>query len=327
MSDYLWDGSGPADPEVARLEAVLRPLRIRDDLRVAPRRAPEEQRVLLRAAVVLALLLGGVAALTLRRPAGWEVATLAGAPRVAGRLLTEGGAWLREGQWIETDAASRARLRVAAFGEVEVSPGSRLKVARARRAEQRLALERGRIDAFILARPGSFLVQTPSALAVDLGCAYSLEVDAGGAGRLAVAMGWVSFARAGRESFVPAGAECLTRPGIGPGTPFFGDASPAFVAALRQLDFPDGAGSPDVLAVVLREARPRDALTLWHLLSRVGEGERGAVHDRLAAHVAVPAGVTREGIVAGDGAMRDLWWDALGLGTAGFWRSWRIPAP
>ena len=43
-------------------------------------------------------------------------------------------------------------------------------------SDNRLALERGRIYATILAPPQKFFVETPSALAVDLGCAYSLEV-------------------------------------------------------------------------------------------------------------------------------------------------------
>ena len=35
-----------------------------------------------------------------------------------------------------------------------------------------------------------------------------------------------------------------------------------------------------------------------------------------------PVEVTREGILRGDRAMRDAWWDALGLGSADFWRDW-----
>ena len=34
--------------------------------------------------------------------------------------------------------------------------------------------------------------------------------------------------------------------------------------------------------------------------------------------------VTREGIRAGRREMLDQWWDALGLGTMGMWRTWKI---
>ena len=41
---------------------------------------------------------------------------------------------------------------------------------------------------------------------------------------------------------------------------------------------------------------------------------RPLVVDRLSALVPMPAGVTREGILAGNREMRDAWWSALGLG-------------
>ena len=163
----------------------------------------------------------------------------------------------------------------------------------------------------------------PSATAVDLGCAYTLEVDATGAGLLRVTHGWVAFDDHGRESFVPEGAACRTRPGPGPGTPWYEDARTPFTEALERLDSrPDDRGA---LAIVLAEARPRDALTLWHLLSRVGGDERALVFDRLAAIVSLPASVTRDGIVAGDREMLDAAWDALGLGVTTWWRLWKGP--
>ena len=53
---------------------------------------------------------------------------------------------------------------------------------------------------------------------------------------MTVLAGWVSFEIGGRESFIPAGARCVTRPGERPGTPYFTDASSAFKNALALLD-------------------------------------------------------------------------------------------
>jgi hypothetical protein len=53
------------------------------------------------------------------------------------------------------------------------------------------------------------------------------------------ALGWVGFKLNGHESFIPAGAACLTRPKVGPGTPYFEEASPKFCAALASFDFED----------------------------------------------------------------------------------------
>jgi hypothetical protein len=32
--------------------------------------------------------------------------------------------------------------------------------------------------------------------------------------------------------------------------------------------------------------------------------------------------VTREGVLRGERAMRERWWDELGLGSSEFWRMW-----
>jgi hypothetical protein len=167
-------------------------------------------------------------------------------------------------------------------------------------------------------------VDTPSAVAVDLGCMYTLHIDDSGSGILRTTLGWVGFHRNGHESFIPAGAACPTHVQSGPGTPYFEDASGAFRAALAQVDsiglVPSDRRS--ALDTVLHEARARDAFTLWHLLARVTSAERPAVHDRLAALASPPAGVTREGILNLNKTMLDSWWSAFGLGDISLWRHW-----
>jgi hypothetical protein len=187
----------------------------------------------------------------------------------------------------------------------------------------RLSLARGTMHAIIWAPPGQFVVDTPSAVAVDLGCRYTLEVRDDGSGVLRVEAGWVGFEHAGVRSLVPAGAVSDTRPGRGPGTPHFEDASPAFSDALDVFDF---GGTADTrraaLDVLMRESRPRDAVSLWHLLPRVDGETRARVYDRLASLVPPPPGVSREGILRGDRGMLDAWWNELGLGSSEFWRAW-----
>jgi hypothetical protein len=74
------------------------------------------------------------------------------------------------------------------------------------------------------------------------------------------------------------------------------------------------------LYTVLAESRKRDALTLWHLLTRVAPEEKNRIFDRMAQLVPPPAGVTREGIFSGNAAMRDAWADQLGIGSMSWWR-------
>jgi hypothetical protein len=167
------------------------------------------------------------------------------------------------------------------------------------------------MSARIWAPPRLFFVDTPSAVAADLGCAYTLEVTKDGASLLHVTSGWVALQLKDRESMVPAGAACQTRPGVGPGTPYFEDASEEFRNALVKFDFEHDSIGPSQLHVLLNAARPRDSLTVWHLLFRTSEAERGEVYDRLAQLAPPPNGVTREGILKLDKQMMETWRDAL----------------
>jgi hypothetical protein len=188
----------------------------------------------------------------------------------------------------------------------------------------RIAVDRGTIHVHVWAPAGQFVVDTPSAVIVDLGCTYTLQVDDSGAGLVHTSLGWVGFKLNGREAFIPAGAACATRPKVGPGTPYFEDASSEFRAALARFDLED---TPQLragdLTIVLDQARKRDAVTLWHLLGRVeDEGQRVLVYDRLRELAPPPAGVTQEGIIRLDQPMLDLWWNELGFDDISVWRHW-----
>ncbi len=196
-------------------------------------------------AVAASLLLAVSGFLFMRQKSGrnlgpsWDVARLEGAPRVGWHSLGEksGPGKLAIGQTLVTDGSSRASITLDETGRVEVDPGSRLRLVRNGPGRKRLSLERGTIHAVIWAPPGEFVVDTPSAVAVDLGCVYTLHVDDSGSGLLHTTMGWVGFKLNGRESFIPAGAICQTRPKVGPGTPYFEDASASFRDALSKFDF------------------------------------------------------------------------------------------
>ena len=271
--------------------------------------------------LAIAASLALAAGLTWLRPAApdgvWPVSPLAGTPRLGRDALVE-PARLAIGQWLETDATSRARVAVGSIGEVQLQPNSRLRLVNATASDHRLELAHGTMSALIWAPPRLFFVETPGATAVDLGCAYTLSVDDAGAGTLRVTSGYVALEHDGREALIPAGLTCLTRRGAGPGTPFADNAPAALKTALERFDFAaDGATS---LSEILAQARMEDAVMLWHLLARAAPGQRPAVFDRLAALHAPPAGVTRDGIIAGDPSMRLHWAEELGLAPALFSR-------
>lgn len=278
------------------------------------RRAPLHWFVPLAIAASLALL-AGVAERSGPRAkpeAGWEVATVSGAPRIAAQRMPA-EARLGVGQWLETDGASRARVSVGSIGEVRLEPNSRLRLVDTAPTDHRVELARGTLHAFIWAPPRLFFVETPGATAVDLGCAYTLTVDPRGDGVLEVTSGYVALEHQGREAIIQAGFKCLTRARAGPGTPFAADAPEPLRSALERLDFAGDAAGAN-LSEVLAQARAEDAITLWHLLARPDAAQRAAVYDALAKVQPAPQGVTREGVLAGNAAMRRAWADQLGLG-------------
>lgn len=259
-------------------------------------------------AAAAALGVGVFTWFALRAPkAAWDVVRLEGMPSVGSRLIEHGK--IEVGEWLQTDASSRARIAVGDIGTVEVAPNTRVRMVASRPGEQRLRLAHGEISASVSAPPRLFLVDTPASTAVDLGCAYTMKADGDGNGLLRVTLGWVALEWKERESLVPAGASCRTRQKVGPGAPYFDDVSQAFVEALGRFD--DGGGGREALDTVLAEARVRDTLTLWHLLSRVELLERQVVFNRIVELVPLPKGVSPDKALQLDSSTLKLWREEL----------------
>ena len=98
---------------------------------------------------------------------------------------------------------------------------------------------------------------------------------------------------------------CHTRAGEGPGTPFFTDAPAGLGAALEEFDF--AGGNEPALRRVLESARPRDTLTLWHLLSQVEPEERLRVFNRMVELAPLPQGISREKVLDLDRDTLNSW--------------------
>jgi hypothetical protein len=365
--DYLYDGAGEPDPEVVRLEQMLGRLRtttlppmitvrlkpdttettrpdttggaeadlgpVGADLRVRPYVGVRFAGPALAAAATIALMVGLTwnhapsSADATAGTASWGVSVLIGTPRIGASVLVGDGR-IAVGQTLTTDQGSRAKMEVSDIGQVTVDERTRVRLVETRDGHHRLALERGTLHAAIAAPPGQFVVNTPSATATDLGCIYSLHVDDDGSGMLSVEAGWVAFEERGRESFVPAGASSRTDRVNGPGTPRYDDTEQSFRDALDDIDNGRAAAHRAAsLHFVLEHARGRDAMTLWHLISRVGDADRAAVVDALNARIPMPGAVSREAVLRLDRAALDQWWDTLGLDEASWWRKWKGAYP
>lgn len=290
MSDYLWDRTGPVDDDVARLEQTLVPLRYHRPLHLPAQVSSSRPYLALAAAVLIGVFAWWLHPGVPQQPSAWH----------------SGGKPLAAGQRIRT-GPSRQLLEAADFGEIRVEPDSELTIG----PKHRMTLRQGRMHALIWAPPGQFVVDTPSAKAVDLGCQYELSVDGAGDGFLKVETGWVAFQAGTLESFIPAGAACRTSRATGPGIPFYTDASPAFLSALDTGD----------LSGMLGAARPKDSLSLWHLLARVEAGDRRKVFERFRE--LTPVQVDERRALTLDREALDECWNALNLDDVDWWRTWK----
>jgi hypothetical protein len=342
--DYLWDGSGAPDAEIQHLETILgefrhaeRPLVLpvtHNPVAIMKPCGVLQSPWLSRCAAAVMLIALSLGIFFSRRASynapgigpSWNVANLDGNPQIGSQSVwaNQTTAKLYVGQTLTTNSSSRATLSEVDLGQIQIDPNSRVRLLRTDLNHKRLQLEVGTIHAAIWAPPGQFVVDTPSAVAIDLGCAYTLQVAPDGSGTIRTTIGWVGFHLNGRDSFIPAGAMCSTRPKVGPGVPYFEDASESLRNALHTFDQAESSSNAasSALSTILSQARPRDGLTLWHLLSRTGGSERAQVYTRFAALVPPPPGVTREGILALDPHMLDLYWNALDLGDISLWRFW-----
>jgi len=305
--DYLWDPSSPPDPEVERLERALARYRYTPDAG-APRwqRTPRALRPwLVAGGLAAALVLAAVWLARAGEPAAYRIEGLPERRSIA------------VGEELELAPGASANLRIGTLGDLSVAGGSRLRVEAIGAEEHRLYLERGRVEARIAALPRVFQIGTPAGRAVDLGCAYVLEVDESGAARVRVTEGQIEFAFDGREVYVPANAVCRSDPRSGPSWPEFerkGGPLDDFLAVARGEKELTGKVEPaTMVAELLAECSSEDTLTLWHVFAdeRVEGWLRDLVLERLRREFPLPRGVDAAGLAARDAAQLRAWRDSM----------------
>ena len=322
--DYLWDRSGPADPDVQRLEQLLAPLahdRPLDEmkLRRGRRRAPW----IIGGAVVIAVAAGLV--LYLRTSpagacagdAGFAFTATGGTVGCANEQVARGV--LPIGGVLDTGAAT-AQLAIADIGTAELAANTRVRLDRSEaNKRQQLHLERGRMHAKVTAPPRMFAVTTPSTGVTDLGCEYTIEIDDKGKGFIEVQSGKVELETTAHAVIVaPAGTMARLRENRAPSVPVVIGSSSALRAAVTQWE----QGTPDALPKLLAAAGIGDPITLANLAVLVpGDSstqiscsapctDRELVLNRLAELSPPPEGVTVHGALT-DPAQLERWRETI----------------
>jgi ferric-dicitrate binding protein FerR (iron transport regulator) len=277
--DYLWDRSGSADPDVERLEKLLTPLAHDaplDELRVRrKRRAPWFViGVALAAAAAVAIYI----ALPRSQPPcggreGFAFTGVGGSVSCGGTAVAHGV--LPIGVELET-GAHEASLTIADIGTAQLGKQTRVRLDRTDSQRHQLALDRGHLHAKVNAPPRLFAVTTKHTDVVDLGCEYTIDVDAAGAGSICVLTGIVELGtKSGAVVVAPEGSCAAIFAGQRPGLPIARDARAELVAAVSAYDRNEAGALDRLLAIAER----RDSITLIALAAIDPRG--AAVLERL----------------------------------------------
>ncbi len=337
--EYLWDPKAPADADVEQLERLLALMRLDPQMPIAdaaawnPRGKQAGTHSTGRARLLVGILtLGGLAAavlLGLQLSLGDSQVLEEPAQQVS--LTTESGRVLRASS---TFVAQRdgERLLLGKDGrlaDLELTRGSRLAIRSLRLDQTVLALQEGKMDAFVSAeaKPGFFNVDTPSTRCVDLGCQYRLTVDADGKAHVRVQLGRVAFRDERKpwrdEVFVPQGANCTADPRLGSGTPRYDDLDPALSSLLDGFDALPAKLDVDrrdlATAFIEKAELKEDMLPVWHFLQ-----DLDPVISRMAAAKLLESYGPIPGLKARSDAVKDKLPNAS---ERALWREFLWPDP
>lgn len=262
--DYLWNRSGPPDPDVEKLEKLLAPLahdRPFDELRAQRARKRRAPWFVLGFAIAAAAAVAIYFALprvpdACRGGVGFAFTGVGGAVSCGGMAVAHGV--LPVGGELDT-GAHEASLVIADIGSARLGKQTRVRLDRTDRERHQLALDRGHMHAKVNAPPRLFAVTTKHTDVVDLGCEYTIDIDDSGTGSICVLSGIVELAtKSGALVVVPEGSCAAILAGQRPGLPVARIARPEVADAVRAYDL----GEPGALDRLLAVADRRDAITL-----------------------------------------------------------------
>ena len=321
-SEYLFDPTATPAGSVVLLEQRLSSLRFDPAAHPLPLIFPARRHrfvrrtaQLLAAAAVLAITIVGLSRGMWAWPAGqaWPVVT--------GPVAT-----LAVGRSVHVGPASSLLVRVARIGWMRIAGESEITLVSTRSNRHRLEMAQGRMHVRVWAPPASVVVHTPAGNVRDLGCEFVLDVH-GNVSRVEVLSGWVQLENSTGEILVPAGAVSEMEPYREPLVMVYADAAPAFRDAVRELERSTSGSNAAALETTVRLARPRDVLTLLHLIERRAPGWERLV-ERAAELAAPRSDDLLRRVRSGDHSAVWKWMSELPLPPAKSWRrNWRDRLP
>lgn len=242
----------------------------------------------------------------------WPVEKISGHPVIESRVLVNQGV-LKIGETLFTDSKSKARLKVGQSGEIDIQPESEIKFVETPSSEHQLVINRGKISSISRSALKLFSISTPTSEIKDLGGSYNLSVNDSSSTLIHANSGWVLVQFEDKKSLLPAGTSCISKKGLGVGTPFLDDASDNFKELLYKINFEQVDESQ--LQKLLAESRSQDLISLFHLLVSSNPESRSKIFNRIAHLHKISPLISGQKIISGDKEMLGRLWTDLELGS------------
>lgn len=222
---------------------------------------------------------------------GWQIISTTGNPKQNSKALNKDDGF-EEQSTIETDEISSLSVSIPELGRLSIEPST---VISRTKNEHELKLDKGQIKKFEGDATDILTVLTPLAKIKELykGGAFKLIVNEDGSSSLIVESGWMIITINEFDSYIPKNFGCIISKGKY-AIPYPTDSDPELISLLQNFS---GVNDPSV-GTILTLATKKEALSIWHLLQLISTENRSIAFDQLNLLIPVPAGVTKEGILA-----------------------------
>ncbi len=212
-------------------------------------------------------------------------------------------------QKLITDVNSHVIIAIPKLGKINLGPLSEIQLVNDKENESGISLYKGKVEVSTFTQNKHFSVETMNAKFTENLTNFSVEQKNTGITHIEVTSGLLLI-QSSKEFFTLSAkysCDIITKKSYN--IPFRVDGNPQFISALKELD--SGNNTSEIIAQIAANAKESDAITLWHLLKRVSKNYRILIFNKLNEFFPIPQKVTKDGIIALDNKMLQIWQDDI----------------
>lgn len=144
---------------------------------------------------------------------------------------------------------------------------------------------------------------------LELGSRYSVFVNPSGNSDIQLEKGWLLVKSGSHEIIFPQKYNLRVVNGSGVSLPYYSESSSLLVSLVEEYLF---NGNESIkLNSILESSTEKEAITLWNLLPRVNEDQRGVVYEKLYELVPHTSDISRDDVLSLEKSFLQTWLDEI----------------